>query len=95
MSLMLTAYLLETYGPRLGREELAAVLGVTPRTLENKVYTATLGVATYRDQGKLWADARDVAEYLDECRAVENSGKECDRVQFSGGFRLHYPALPP
>jgi hypothetical protein len=36
--------------------------------LENKVYTATLGVATYRDQGKLWADARDVAAYLDACR---------------------------
>jgi hypothetical protein len=69
MSLMLTAYLLERYGPRLGREDLAAVLGVTPRTLEKKIYTATLGVATYKDNGKLWADARDVAEYLDECRA--------------------------
>jgi len=69
MSLMLTAYLMERYGPRLGREDLAAVLGVTPRTLEKKIYTATLGVATYKDQGKVWADARDVAEYLDACRA--------------------------
>ena len=69
MSLMLQAYLLEKYGPRLGREELAEVLGVTPRTLEKKVYMGTLGVATYKDQGKLWADARDVAEYLDACRA--------------------------
>jgi hypothetical protein len=68
MSLMLTAYLLETYGPRLGREDLAQVLGVTPRTLENKAYMGTLGVATYKDNGKVWADARDVAEYLDECR---------------------------
>jgi hypothetical protein len=68
MSLMLTAYLFETYGPRLGREELAAVLGVTPRTLENKVYMGTLGVTTYKDNGKVWADARDVAEYLDACR---------------------------
>jgi hypothetical protein len=68
MNLMLTAYLLERYGPRLGREELAQVLGVTPKTLEKKIYAATLGVATYRDHGKVWADARDVAEYLDECR---------------------------
>ena len=69
MSLMLTAYLMERYGPRLGREELAEVLGVTPKTLEKKVYMGTLGVTTYRDQGKVWADCRDVAEYLDECRA--------------------------
>jgi len=69
MSLMLTAYLLERYGPRLGREELAAVLGVTPKTLEKKIYAATLGVTTYKDQGKVWADCRDVAEYLDACRA--------------------------
>jgi hypothetical protein len=66
---MLTAYLLEKYGPRLGREDLAQVIGTTPRTLENKAYRGTLGVTTYRDQGKLWADARDVAAYLDECRA--------------------------
>ena len=69
MSLMLTAYLLERYGPRLGREDLAQVLGVTPKTLEKKIYQSTLGVATYKDQGKVWADARDVAEYLDACRA--------------------------
>ena len=69
MSLMLTAYLLEKYGPRLGREDLAQVIGITPRTLEKKVYMNALGVTTYKDQGKLWADARDVAEYLDECRA--------------------------
>ena len=65
---MLTAYLLEKYGPRLGREDLAQVIGITPRTLEKKVYQATLGVTTYKDNGKLWADARDVAAYLDECR---------------------------
>jgi len=69
VSLMLTAYLMERYGPRLGREELAQVLGVTPKTLEKKIYMSTLGVTTYKDQGKVWADCRDVAEYLDECRA--------------------------
>jgi len=69
VSLMLTAYLMEKFGPRLGREELAKVLGVTPKTLEKKVYMGTLGVTTYKDQGKVWADCRDVAEYLDACRA--------------------------
>lgn len=69
MSLMLTAYLMERYGPRLGREELATVLGITPRTLENKFYRGDLGVPMYKDSGKLWADCRDVAQYLDECRA--------------------------
>lgn len=68
MSLMLTAYLMERYGPRLGTDELAQVLGVSVKTLGNKLYRGEVPVATYKDQGKVWADARDVAEYLDECR---------------------------
>jgi hypothetical protein len=68
MSLMLTAYLLERYGPRLGTDELAQVLGIAPRTLENKLYRGEVPLPTYKDQGKVWADCRDVAEYLDECR---------------------------
>ena len=73
MNLMLTAYLLERYGPRLGREELAQVLGVTPRTLENKLYRGEVPLPTYKDNGKVWADVRDVAAYLDECRARAKS----------------------
>jgi len=69
MSLMLTAYLLETYGPRLGTDELAQVLGVTTKTLGNKLYRGEVPIVTYKDQGKIWADCRDVAEYLDACRA--------------------------
>ncbi len=69
MSLMLTAYLMEKYGPRLGTEDLAEVLGMSPRTLGNKLYRGEVPVPTYRDQGKVWADCRDVAQYLDECRA--------------------------
>lgn len=69
MSLMLQAYLLEKYGPRLGTEELAEVLGMSPRTLGNKLYRNEVPVPTYKDSGKVWADCRDVAEYLDACRA--------------------------
>lgn len=69
MSLMLTAYLMERYGPRLGTDELAAVLGVTPKTLGNKLHRGEVPIVTYKDNGKVWADVRDVAEYLDECRA--------------------------
>jgi len=66
---MLTAYLMEKYGPRLGTDQLAEVLGVSVKTLGNKLYRGEVGITTYKDQGKVWADARDVAEYLDECRA--------------------------
>jgi hypothetical protein len=69
MSLMLQAYLLEKYGPRLNTDELAQVLGVTPKTLGNKLYRGEVEILTYKDQGRVWADARDVAEYLDACRA--------------------------
>jgi predicted site-specific integrase-resolvase len=69
MSLMLQAYLLEKYGPRLGTDELAQVLGISVKTLGNKLYRGEVPIVTYRDQGKVWADCRDVAEYLDACRA--------------------------
>ncbi len=69
MSLMLTAYLMEKYGPRLGTDELAQVLGISVKTLGNKLYRGEVEIATYKDQGKVWADCRDVAEYLDACRA--------------------------
>jgi hypothetical protein len=73
MNLMLTAYLLERYGPRLGTDELAQVLGVTPKTLGNKLYRGEVPLPTYKDNGKVWADVRDVAAYLDECRARAKS----------------------
>jgi hypothetical protein len=69
MSLMLTAYLMEKYGPRLGTDELAQVLGISVKTLGNKLYRGEVEITTYKDQGKVWADCRDVAEYLDACRA--------------------------
>lgn len=69
MSLMTQAYLLERYGPRLGIPQLVEVLGMAERTIYNGISAKTFPVPTYIDGGRRWADYRDVATYLDECRA--------------------------
>lgn len=69
MSLMTQAYLLERYGPRLGIQQLVEVLGMAERTIYNAISAKTFPVPTYVDGGRRWADYRDVATYLDECRA--------------------------
>lgn len=68
MSLMTQAYLLETYGLRLGLDDLAQVLGMSKSTIYNQISAHSFPVRTYVDAGKRWADYRDVADYLDECR---------------------------
>lgn len=70
MSLLTQAYLLERYGPRLNVEQVAAVLGLTVVAVHNARHKGTLGLRMYTDAGKLWADYRDVASYLDEVRAA-------------------------
>lgn len=62
------AYLVETYGLRLNLEQLAHALGVSRSTVRNKLVSGTFRIPTYVD-GQRWADARDVAEHLDSCRA--------------------------
>jgi len=68
MSFMSQAYLLDKYGPRLTMAELAEVLGVAHGTLRNRLSAGTLKCRTYYDGGTRYADFRDVAEYLDQCR---------------------------
>ena len=68
MSLLTQAYLLETYGPRLTVEKLAAVLDIATNTIHNQLAKKTFPVKTYLDGGRRWADYRDVAAYLDACR---------------------------
>ena len=70
MSLMIQAYLLEKYGPRLNSEQLAEVLSIKPGTLYNQVSAGTCPVRTYVDGGRRWADIRDVAEAFDRLRAT-------------------------
>lgn len=68
MSFLTTAYLLERFGPRLGIDDLASVLGMSKGTLHNRIYRGQIELATYLDGGKRYADVRDVADYLDLMR---------------------------
>lgn len=76
MSLMTTVYLLERYGPRLGMEQIAEVLGMSTGTLHNRVYRGQIELATYMDGGKRYADVRDLAAYLDQMRGRAASRAE-------------------
>lgn len=69
MSLVTQAFVFERYGPRLGIEQLAEVLGLSKGAVYNQVSDGTLPVKTYLDGGKRWADYRHVAEHLDACYA--------------------------
>lgn len=70
MSLMTQAYFLEKYGPRLDVQQLAAELDIAPKTVLDQVSAKTFPIPTYVDQGKRWADFRDVAAYFDACRVA-------------------------
>lgn len=74
MSLLTQAIVAEKYGLRLNTEQLADVLGVTKASLYNQFSAGTCPIKTYVDSGKRWADYRDVADYLDSCRARASSG---------------------
>jgi predicted DNA-binding transcriptional regulator AlpA len=69
MSLMIQAYLLERYGPRLNVEQLAEALQIGKSTIHNQIGAGTFPICTYLDQRTRFADVRDVASYLDSCRA--------------------------
>lgn len=64
-----TAYLYDHYGPRLNIEQLAECLCIAKQTIRNQVSAGTFPIPTYIDQAKRFADAEDVAHYLERCRA--------------------------
>lgn len=69
MSLLTQALLFEKYGERLNADQLAAFFGFkTTNTLYNHIAAGTLPVKTYMDGKHRYADFRDVAAHLDECR---------------------------
>jgi hypothetical protein len=70
MSLITQAFVVEKYGIRLSVEQLANVLGLSKGALYNQFSAGTCPVKTYVDGGKRWADYRDVAMHLDECREL-------------------------
>ena len=70
MSSILTQMaLFEKYGVRLSVAELAAELKLGKGTVRNRLSSGSLPIRTYLDGGLRFADFRDVAAYLDDCRS--------------------------
>lgn len=67
-SLVTQMFVAEKYGLRLGTDELAELLKLSPGTVRNQCSAKTFPIPTYVDGGKRWADYRDVAAYFDQCR---------------------------
>ena len=69
MSLLHEAIIVEKFGMRLTVDKLGEALGIAPQTIYNKIAKDEFKVRTYVDGGKRFADYRDLAAYLDCCRA--------------------------
>lgn len=68
MSLLTQMVLIEKYGLRVDLERVADILKTTTPNIRRKISDNTFQIPTYIDNGKRWADIRDVAEYLDQRR---------------------------
>lgn len=68
MSIATQMILLEKYGPRLTIANLAGVLCISEKTVRNRIASREFGIPLYVEGGVRYADYRDVAQYLDECR---------------------------
>lgn len=69
-SLVTQMFIADRYGLRLNIEQLASVLGLSKGAIYNQISSGSSPIITYVDGGKRWADYRDVAEHLDQCRAA-------------------------
>jgi len=75
--LILQMWLLSAYGPRLDMRQLAKVLQIAPGHVFNQVSEGTFPVRTYLDGKGRFADFRDVAMHLEQCRhAIEEETHE-------------------
>jgi hypothetical protein len=65
-----TEYLINKYGLRMTFDELAKELRIPVGTLRSKRFYGGLNIKTYSDEprGRIYADCRDVAAYLDSMR---------------------------
>jgi hypothetical protein len=70
VSVVTIALLFDRYGPRLDMTQLAEVMRVEERTLYNQISAGTCPIKTYREGRNRFADVRDVADYLDQARAL-------------------------
>lgn len=70
--------IVELYGPRLNTADLASALKTTPENVRNEISAERFPIPIYKDKptkkdkgtgrNQWYADARDVAEYLDRMR---------------------------
>ena len=67
-SLVTQMIVAERYGLRLRVEQLATLLDVSKGSIYNQLSAGTFPVPTYLDGKLRFADYRDVAAYLDDCR---------------------------
>jgi excisionase family DNA binding protein len=69
MSLMVTAHLLDKYGPVLTTDELAQVLKISINTLYNKMSSKEIDIPKIKNGKNVWFHAEDVARYVEALRA--------------------------
>ena len=62
------ALMLKYQRMRLTVSEVAAELGIAVNTIYNRRAQGDFGVPTYEDGGKVFADVRDLGDYLDRLR---------------------------
>lgn len=67
-SLVTQMFVAEKYGLRLNVNQLAQLLGISPGTVLNRISANTFCIPTYIDNGKRYADYRDVAAHFDQAR---------------------------
>lgn len=76
-SLVTHMLVVERYGLRLSLKQLEEIVGLKEGTIRNQIAARTFKIVTYKDGAGRWADARDVAAYLDKCR--EDAVREAER----------------
>jgi len=73
-TLMTQAMIVDKYGIRLPVEKLAEILCITKPSVYNQLSAGTFPIPTYMDQGRRYADFRDVAAHIDKCRDAATRG---------------------
>ena len=55
----------------LGVRNLATLMGVEPRTIENQIQRGDFPIKTFKLGSKSVAHIQDVATHIDKCRGIE------------------------
>lgn len=69
MSIVTQAIIADKYGLRLTVEQLGECIGLARNTIYNQLAKGEFHIPTYLDGGNRFCDYRDVAAYIDDCRA--------------------------